>query len=147
VLAPALEGFSPTPEFPEIAEAQALLNSLEQDEAVKAESVRRERRVQLQLAYGGALMSARGYGAEDTVKAFDRARELSAGVGRSVDQLALLYGTWLGAVTTESIEAASKASAALLADASAESRRYRRRPPRPRRDLAPIFLTSCDYSR
>ena len=28
VLAPALEGFSPTPEMPEIAEAQALLESL-----------------------------------------------------------------------------------------------------------------------
>jgi len=27
-LAPALEGFSPTPEFPEIAEAQALLAAL-----------------------------------------------------------------------------------------------------------------------
>jgi hypothetical protein len=28
VLAPALEGFSPTPEFPEIAEAQTLLAAL-----------------------------------------------------------------------------------------------------------------------
>jgi hypothetical protein len=28
VLAPALEGFSPTPEFPEIAEAQTLLANL-----------------------------------------------------------------------------------------------------------------------
>jgi hypothetical protein len=28
VLAPALEGFSPTPEFPEIAEAQKLLATL-----------------------------------------------------------------------------------------------------------------------
>ena len=118
VVAPALEGFSPTPEFPEIEEAEALLEVLEQDEVVKAKSARRERRVQLQLAYGAALMSARGYGAEDTVKAFDRARELSAGVGRSVDQLALLYGTWLGAVTTESFEAATKASAALLAEAT-----------------------------
>ena len=118
VLAPALESFSPTPEMPEIGEALALQAVLERDEAVKAESERRERRVQLQLAYGAALMSARGYGAEDTVKAFDRARELSAGVGRSVDQLALLYGTWLGAVTTESFEAASKASAALLAEAT-----------------------------
>jgi class 3 adenylate cyclase/predicted ATPase len=118
ILALALEGFSSTPEFPEIEKAQALLEVLEQDEVVKAESARRERRVQLQLAYGAALMSARGYGAEDTVKAFDRARELSAGVGRSVDQLALLYGTWLGAVTTESFEAASKASAALLAEAT-----------------------------
>jgi hypothetical protein len=52
------------------------------------------------------------------VEAFDRARELSAGVSGSVDRLALLYGTWLGAVTTESFEAASKASAALLAEAT-----------------------------
>jgi len=118
VLAPALEGFSPTPEFPEIEKAQALLEVLERDEAVKAESARRERRVKLQLAYGAALISARAYGAEETVKAFDRARELSAGVGGSVDRLALSYGTWLGAVTTEGFEAGSKASAALLAEAT-----------------------------
>ena len=118
VLAPALEGFSSTPEFPEIEEAQALLEVLERDEAIKAVLARRERRVQLQLAYGAALISARGYGAEETVKAFDRARELSAGVGGSVDRLALLHGMWLGAVTTESFEAASKASAALLAEAT-----------------------------
>jgi predicted ATPase len=118
VLAPALEGFSPTTEFPDIEEAQTLLEVLERDEAIKAESARRGQRVQLQLAYGAALISARGYGAEETVKAFDRARELSAGVGGSVDRLALLYGTWLGAVTTESFEAASKASAALLAEAT-----------------------------
>ena len=31
VLAPALEGFSPTPEMQEIAEAQALLAALERD--------------------------------------------------------------------------------------------------------------------
>jgi predicted ATPase len=92
VLAPSLEGFSPTLEFPEIEEAQALLEVLERDEAIKAESARRERRVQLQLAYGAALMSARGYGAEETVEAFDRARELSAGVGGSVDRLACYTG-------------------------------------------------------
>ncbi|HYC25121.1 MAG TPA: hypothetical protein VEC58_03695, partial [Roseiarcus sp.] len=118
VLGPALDGFSPTPEMSEIGEAQTLLEVLERDEAVKTDSTRRERRVQLQLAYGAALISARGYGAEETVKAFDRARELSAGIGGSVDRLALLYGTWLGAVTTESFEAASKASAALLAEAT-----------------------------
>ena len=37
VLAPALEGFSPTPEMPEIAEAQALLAALTQTDEVKAE--------------------------------------------------------------------------------------------------------------
>jgi adenylate cyclase len=36
VLAPALEGFSPTPEMPEIAEAQALLAALAEIEEVKA---------------------------------------------------------------------------------------------------------------
>ena len=35
VLAPALEGFSPTPEMPEIAEAQALLAELSQTERSK----------------------------------------------------------------------------------------------------------------
>ena len=117
ILASALEGFTPTSEMPEISEAQALLAVLERDELVKAELARRERRVQLQLDYGAALISARGYGAEETVKAFDRARELTAGVG-SVDRLALSYGTWLGAVTTETFEAGSKASAALLAEAT-----------------------------
>ena len=117
VLALALEGFSTTSEFLKISEAQTLLEVLERDEAVKTESARRERRVQLQLAHGTALISARGYGAEETVKAFDRARELSAGVDGSVDRLALLHGTWLGAVTTDSFEAASKAAAALLAEA------------------------------
>ena len=48
----------------------------------------------------------------------ERARELSAGAGARVDRLALLYGTWLGAVTTESFEEASKAAAALLAEAT-----------------------------
>ena len=36
VLAPALEGFSPTPEMPEIAEAQALLAALSQTDEVKS---------------------------------------------------------------------------------------------------------------
>ena len=118
MLAPALEGFSPTSEMPEIGEAGALLQTLEGDEAVKSELALRDRRVKLQLAYGAALISARGYGAEETVKAFERARELSAGAGATVDRLALLYGTWLGAVTTESFEEASKAAAALLAEAT-----------------------------
>ena len=38
VLAPAIEGFAPTPEMPEIAEAQALLAALAETEEVKAEA-------------------------------------------------------------------------------------------------------------
>ena len=41
VLAPALEGFSPTPELPQIAEAQVLLASLAESEEVKAQVAQR----------------------------------------------------------------------------------------------------------
>jgi hypothetical protein len=44
ILAPALEGFSLTQEFPAIEEAQVLLGQLVEGEEVKAESVRRRRR-------------------------------------------------------------------------------------------------------
>jgi hypothetical protein len=49
-------------------------------------------------------------------------------VGAVVDRLALLYGTWLGTVTTESFEAASKAAAALLAEATEDLERCPSRP-------------------
>ena len=43
VLAPALEGFPPTPEMPQIDQAQALLAALSQSDEVKAEAARRQR--------------------------------------------------------------------------------------------------------
>ena len=49
VLAPALEGFSPTPEMPEIAEAQALLTALAATDEVKVEAAHRQRRTQLHV--------------------------------------------------------------------------------------------------
>jgi tetratricopeptide (TPR) repeat protein len=66
VLAPALEGFAPTPEMPQIAEAQAMLAALEESDEVKAETARRERRLHLQTTYGQAMMMAKGYAAEET---------------------------------------------------------------------------------
>ena len=56
VLAPALEGFSPTPEMPEIAEAQALLAALAETDEVKAEAAQRQRLTQLHVAYGNAII-------------------------------------------------------------------------------------------
>ena len=73
VLAPALEGFAPTPEMPEIAEAQALLAAVEETEEVKAVEGQRKRRLRLQVSYGNALFAARGYGASETMGAFKRA--------------------------------------------------------------------------
>jgi tetratricopeptide (TPR) repeat protein len=53
VLAPALEGFSATPELPEIAEAQALLAALAATDEVKAEAARSAQRLQLRVATSG----------------------------------------------------------------------------------------------
>ena len=58
VLAPALEGFSPT-EMPEIAEAEALLVALAQTDEAKAEAAQQQRLTRLQVAYGNALIAAR----------------------------------------------------------------------------------------
>jgi tetratricopeptide (TPR) repeat protein len=77
VLAPALEGFSPTPEMPEIAEAQALLTTFAETTEVKAAIAQRERRLRLQTAYSRALMWGKGFAAEETEAAFARVAELA----------------------------------------------------------------------
>ena len=70
-LAPALEGFSPTLEMPEIAEAAALLAALAEIHEVKAAAQRRRRR-QLHVDCLRTTRSspARGYGAPETTEAF-----------------------------------------------------------------------------
>ena len=78
VLAPALEGFSPTPEFPEIEEAHALLETLTRSDEIKAVSTARQQRAKLHVALGNALIAARGYGAPETTAAFARASEAAA---------------------------------------------------------------------
>src|SRR5208282_1814765 len=74
VLALVLDGFAPTPAMPEIAEAQAL-TALADNEEVKADAARRERRAQLQVGLANALMHARGFHAPETRAALDRASE------------------------------------------------------------------------
>jgi tetratricopeptide (TPR) repeat protein len=78
ILDVALEGFSPTPEMPEIAEAQSLIGALAETEEVKAGEAQRQRRLHLQTAYGQAMMWAKGFSAEEARAAFSRATELTA---------------------------------------------------------------------
>src|SRR5208282_536463 len=96
VLAPALEGFSPTPEMPGIAEAQALFATLAETEAVTTEATKRRRLSQLNVAYGNALFAARGYGAPETTAAFSRARDSAEGERHARARLAADYGVWAG---------------------------------------------------
>ena len=96
VLAPALKGFSPTPEMPEIAEAQALLAMLSEADEVRNAAALRKRQIDLQLSYGNALIATRGHGAVETTAAFARARELASGVDDITDRLSIYFGLWLG---------------------------------------------------
>jgi len=96
VLAPALEGFAPTPEMPEIAEAQALIASLARADEVKTHEAQRQRRGQLQIAFGNALIAARGFGAPETTEAFARAREAAFGAKDAPERLAADFGLWAG---------------------------------------------------
>ena len=96
ILAPALEGFSPTPEMPEIAEAQALLAALAGTEEVKGAATRRQRLTQLHVTYGNALIATRGYGAPETREAFAKARESASGDKDAPGRLAADYGLWAG---------------------------------------------------
>jgi hypothetical protein len=94
ILAPALEGFSPTPEMPEIAEAHALLGALAGTEQVKAAEAQRQRRAHLQMAYGQAMMWAKGFSAEETRAAFSRATELAAKTDSFADRFAAAHFQW-----------------------------------------------------
>jgi predicted ATPase len=95
-LAPALEGFLPTPEFPEIEQAQALLAALAETDEVKNAAASRQRRLKLQTDLGTALMLSRGYAAEASNAAFIRARELAAATNNATERFAIYYGQWGG---------------------------------------------------
>jgi class 3 adenylate cyclase/tetratricopeptide (TPR) repeat protein len=119
VLAPALEGFSPTPEMPEIAEAQALLAALAETEEVKADASRRQQRQQLHVAYGNALIAARGYGASETTAAFAKARESTADDKHTPARLAADYGLWVGSYVRGELSSMRTHASAFLSDVEA----------------------------
>ena len=88
VLAAAIQGLSPTPEFPAIEEAQTLLSALAETDEVKSALTARQRRLKLQTSYSQAVMWSKGFGAEETKAAFARVRELADGVGSAGERYA-----------------------------------------------------------
>jgi class 3 adenylate cyclase/predicted ATPase len=122
VLAPALEGFSPTPEMPEIAEAQALLGTLAETEEVQAAEAQRQRRLHLQTAYGQAMMHSRGFGSNESKAAFARARTLAAGAGDASERFDAYYGLFVGNALRGELSLALEAAESLLRDAEHEGR-------------------------
>jgi predicted ATPase len=96
VLASTVEGFPPTQQFPELAEAQTLLSALSESDAVKTAAALRQRRVHLQISLGNALIWAKGYHAPETAAAFARARELASRVENASERFSAYYGLWAG---------------------------------------------------
>jgi tetratricopeptide (TPR) repeat protein len=117
VLAPALEGFSPTPEMPEIAEAQVVLSALVNVEEVKAAATQRERRLRLQTAYGQAVMWSKGFTADETKAAFARAAELAATSDDFSQRFAAAHGQWTLALVGGELKSARELASAFLREA------------------------------
>jgi predicted ATPase len=96
VLAPAVEDFPPTRQFPELTEAQTLLSALSESDAVKSAGVLSQRRLHLQTSLGNALIWTKGYHAPETAAAFARARELASRVEDTSERFSAYYGLWAG---------------------------------------------------
>src|SRR6202035_1573619 len=119
VLAPALEGFWPTPEMPEIGQAQSLLAALAETDEVKAEAARRQQRRQLHVAYGNALFAARGPGAPETAQAFAKGHASAVGDNDAHGRLSADFGLWVGSYVRGELAAMREHSKAFLSDVEA----------------------------
>ena len=118
VLAPALEGFAPTPEFPAIAEAQTLLAALAETDRVKAALSKRQSQAALYANYTRALTFGKGYGHAETIAAATRARQLSGGKSREHFDSLFLEG--ISRLTSGDPATASEAAETMLRDAETQ---------------------------
>jgi predicted ATPase len=122
VLAPALEGFSPTSEMPEIAEAQALLATLAETTEVKTAIAQRQRRLGLQTSYARAVLFSKGWAADETKAAFEQAGDLAARAEIPYERFIALYGQCLSALQRGEIRASRDIAERFLREAEAEGR-------------------------
>jgi predicted ATPase len=120
VLAPALEGFSPTSEMPEIAEAQALLAALAETGEVKAAITQRQRRLGLQTSYARAVLFSKGWGANETKAAFERAEELASSAELPAERFSALFGQASWSLQRGEVQAARGIAERALREAEAE---------------------------
>ena len=74
----------------------------------------------LQVAYGNALIAARGHGAPETTKAFARARESAVGDKDAPERLAADYGLWASSYVRGDLSSMRAHAAAFLNDVAAK---------------------------
>jgi predicted ATPase len=122
VLGPALQGFAPTAEFPQIAEAKALFEALAVDETVKANAARRARRLKLQTDYGQAVMWSKGYAAEETKAALARVGELATEIGNVETPPDAYFARWGQNIWRGELGSALETAESFLRQAEREAR-------------------------
>jgi class 3 adenylate cyclase/tetratricopeptide (TPR) repeat protein len=122
VLAPALEGFSLTPEMPEIAEAQAFLAALAKIEPVREALEKRQARAKMHLDYARAVQWAKGWGSEEARAAVERAHEVAAPTPGHPDYWSLAYGRFAVALLRGEFRAALEIAETYLRQAQVEGR-------------------------
>ena len=122
VLAPALEGFAPTPEMPEIAEAQALLATLRESDEVKLALAPHKRRLHLQTAYAQALLWSKGFAADETRAAFERTGDLATRAELPAERFPALFGQYLSSLLHGDIRVARQIAERFLQEAEAQGR-------------------------
>jgi hypothetical protein len=117
VLASTLDGFAPTPEMSEIAEAQALLAALGETEEVKAAAAQHEQRLRLHTAYSQAMMMTKGFAAGETKAALARAAELAQMTHDFPERFAASVGRFSAAATEGDLRSARELALRLLGKA------------------------------
>ena len=78
-----------------------------------------QRQTPLRVAYGNALIAARGYAAPETIEAFTRALESAAGETDTPDRFAAEYGLWAASHTRGDLPAMRAHAEAFVRDVSA----------------------------
>ena len=73
----------------------------------------------MHVAYGNALIAARGYGAPETTEAFARARELAHGDKDAPERLSADYGLWVGSYVRGDLPSMRTHATAFLAGVAA----------------------------
>ena len=73
----------------------------------------------MHVAYGNALIAARGYGAPETTEAFARARESASGDKDAPERLAADFGFWAGSYVRGELASMRAHAAAFLSDVEA----------------------------
>ena len=122
ILAPALEGFAPTRELPEIEAGQALLATLAETEEWKSAVPSRERRLKLQTGYGHAMAMSRGFASEEAKAAFARVRELATGTDDTAERFAAHWGQWIARVFRGELGLARETAEIFMRETTGEAR-------------------------